>query len=531
MLTSATDSANAALPDSATSSSDALSLRVGAFFVALCLVPRVLMCVFADSVCPDAFLYFDLAALIERGNLEDALSAGMNLNIYPFILAALHHCGLDWVVAGRVWNLVVMSLTVLPLYGWMRRVTDGRTAALGCLIYAVWPVMTEIAAQPIRDPTFWLLMNLTFYLGLTTVERPTLGRCLLTVVVWVAAIFTRMEAWLLLLPVCWWAANRAFESPEARRVLLRASGYCIVAVLLLAAVVNLTVGRLTGKWITGRVETALPGIPWLHNLLHGKPVGAEVVSHIEPTTLHSFMQNFSEGLDLLNLSALILGLVYGRHLFRNRTMQPLLAHAAIMLLAIWCRIPDQRYFCQVYFVLMPFIAIGGIQFIESVGNWLSMRTGRELRRQWAVAWLCVFATINIVDAVATWHPHFVSNHRLAEWYQQQFRVGTPVLTDRFSIPARFFMSGPQPGLPHFNSNNAISLLDTQNPAVVVYSHPENSTDARAVMSAALTDHGFTRVGADETGVLENSFVVWVNRQSLARHASHAPVRTATRDDL
>ena len=529
MPTSASACARRALSHSLTWPGEALSLRVGACLVALCLVPRVLMCVFADSVCRDAFFYFDLAAAIEQGDLRNGLSGGMNLNLYPIILATLHRCGLDWVVAGRVWNLVVMSLTVLPLYGWVRRVTDGRTAALGCLVYAVWPVMTEIAAQPIRDPTFWLLMNLTFYLGMTTVERPTLGRCLLTVVVWVAAIFTRMEAWLLLLPVCWWAANRAFESPEARRVLLRASGLCIVAVLVLAAMVNLTVGRVTGKWITGRVETALPGVPWLHNLLHGKPMGERLVSHIEPTTLHSYMQNFSEGLDLLNLSALILGLVYGRHLFRNRTMQPLLAYAAIMLLAIWCRIPDQRYFCQVYFVLIPFIAVGGIQFIESVGNWLSARSGRELRRPWAVAWLSVFAIISMIDAVATWHPHFVSNHRLAAWYQQQFPTGARLITDQFSVPARFFMSGTQPGLPRVTPGNIASLLDARNPDVVVYSDKQTSADHGDAMNGELNSRGFIQIGADETGVAENSYVVWVNPESLKRHPSRAPVRTATRD--
>ena len=64
----------------------------------------------------------------------------------------------------------------------------------------------------------------------------------------------------------------------------------------------------------------------------------------------------------------------------------------------------------------------------------------------------------------------------------------------------------------------------------MYSDSETSTDHEKAMNDELISRGFIQVSADETGVAENSFVVWVSPQSLQRHATHTPVRTATRDD-
>lgn len=539
---------NDARSDTVAAPDEALSLRIGAFFVALCLFPRVLMCVFADSVCRDAFFYFDRAAAFEQGDLKDAFSGGMNLNLYPAILAALHRCGLEWIAGARLWNLVVTALTVLPLYGWVRRVTDGRTATLGCVVYAFWPFMVESAADPIRDATFWLLLNLTFYLGMVTVDRPTPGKGLVTALVWVAALITRMEGWLLLLPLSWWVVGKAMQSAgrtercktgdeytqsaDARRTLLRACGLCVVTVLLLGTAVNLTVGRKTGTWITGRVETALPGVPWLHNLLHGKPApaaGERIVSFIEPTTLHSFSRNFAEGMDPLNLAGLLLGLACGRHLFRNRTMQPLLAHAAVMLLAIWCRVPDQRYFCQVYFVLIPFVATGALLFIDTVGGWLSRRYGRDLLIPWTVAWLSVFATIGTVDAVTTWHPDYVNNHRLADWFRQQYPSGAQVVSDRACLAPRFYMTGPQPGEPHVSHRNVKSIVTHSQPDVVVFSPEWNPPASCETMNQELARHNYGQLDLEAIGVTENAFIVWVKQQSGTPPLSAVSVRAASHD--
>lgn len=512
----------------------ALAFRLGATFVAMCFVPRLLRCLLADSFCPDVFFYFDRAAALEQGNLSAAFAGGMNLNLYPIVLAALHQCGLDWIDAGRVWSLFVTSVTVLPLYGWVRRLTDDRTATLGCIVYAVWPVMTEFASEPIRDPSFWMLLNLTFYLGITTAERPSIGRGLLTAVVWVMAVLTRMEGWLLLVPLTWWLIGRATQSPATRQRLVRTGVACCTGIVVFAVVANFTIGRQAGTWITGRIETALPGIPWLHALLHGseslQPSG-RVVEHIEPTTVVSFVRNFAECLDPLNLAALVLGLYCGRRLFRDPFVRPLLAYGAIMLLAIWCRIPDQRYFCQVGFVLIPFIATGAAAFIDFVGDRLSEWSRRDLRQKWTIAWLTIFAVINTVDAVDTWRPEFQNNYELAAWFHRDFPPDAVVITDRASVPARFFMSGPQPTLPHISNGRILPILMSRSPDVVVYACGENSPEVRALMSQQLDQRGYSQIDASDIGIGANTFSVWVSPRKPAEPRIAAEMQLPKRTRL
>lgn len=505
------DTARTPLDSPVNSPQRPLSVRFGLALVGMCLLPRLLRCCLADAVCPDAFFYFDRAAAIEQGNFAAAFSGGMNLNLYPIVLAALHQCGLDWIDAGRIWNLVVMSLTVLPLYGWVRRIVDDRAALLGCIIYAVWPVMVEHASEPIRDPTYWLLLNLVFYLGITTTARPTILRGLVLAVVWAAAVLTRMEGWLLLLPLSWWLLTSVVESAEKRRKLIRTGWACLAGIVVLTVGVNFTIGRQANTWITGRIETALPGVPWLHNLLHGvsttRPDG-RVVANVEPTTLYSFASNSAETLDPLNLAALVLGLYVGRHLFASSLLRPLLAWAGVMLVAIWCRVPDQRYFSQVGFVLIPFIAVGGAAFIEFVGERLSAWRQRDLRHQWTIAWLSLFAIVSTGDAVLTWKPEFENNYRLAAWFRQEFPAGAIVVSDRASVSARFFMSGPQPGQPHVTRSRLEKILDGTAPQVVVYSCAETATGDQSLMAETLQQCGFRKIEPTEIGIEENTFAVW-----------------------
>ena len=130
--------------------------------VVLCLLPRAVMALRIPSVCPDGVLYILIAQAIEAGNLRVAFQE-MALNVYPVILAVLHGFGLDWEVAAALWGVVVSSLVVLPLWGWVRRQFDDRVALVACLLYVVHPKMIEWSPEVMRDQTFWLLFMLAIY--------------------------------------------------------------------------------------------------------------------------------------------------------------------------------------------------------------------------------------------------------------------------------------------------------------------------------------------------------------------------------
>ena len=130
--------------------------------VLLCLVPRVVMALRLPSVCPDGVVYIRAAQSIEAGNLRLGFT-NMSLNVYPLILLLLHRTGMDWESAAAVWGVLISSLVVLPLWGWVRRQFDDSVALTACLLYAVHPKLIEWSPEAMRDPTFWFLFMLAIY--------------------------------------------------------------------------------------------------------------------------------------------------------------------------------------------------------------------------------------------------------------------------------------------------------------------------------------------------------------------------------
>ena len=59
--------------------------------------------------------------------------------------------------------MLIASLTVVPLWGWLRRMFDDRLAVIACLVYALHGKLIAISPLIIRDSTFWFLLVLTLY--------------------------------------------------------------------------------------------------------------------------------------------------------------------------------------------------------------------------------------------------------------------------------------------------------------------------------------------------------------------------------
>ena len=128
----------------------------------MCLVSRLLMAGLVRSVCHDGYYYISAAAACRDGEWIYAFNY-LNLNIYPLILVSVQALGLSWIAAGKLWSVLVSSLLVLPMFGWVRRLFSDRVAWAACFLYAVHPEFIEFSIEPVRDPTFWLLFNLCLY--------------------------------------------------------------------------------------------------------------------------------------------------------------------------------------------------------------------------------------------------------------------------------------------------------------------------------------------------------------------------------
>jgi len=190
---------------------------VVAGLLALALVPRAIMAWKLDTICSDGPLYIYLAKALEAGNFGTAFGR-MGINPYPVALAALHHLGLDWETAGKVWGVSLATLCVLPIFGLLRRQFSDGVAVLACVLYAVHPKLIEWSPELIRDQTYWFLFATAAYLLWRAVSEARPWLFVPAAVVSALSVMTRFEgAFLCAAWVAWIGWRLYLSDAEARR--------------------------------------------------------------------------------------------------------------------------------------------------------------------------------------------------------------------------------------------------------------------------------------------------------------------------
>ena len=90
-------------------------------------------------------------------------------------LAGLHRLGFDWETAAEFYGVLLSTLAVLPLFGWVRRQFDDRVATVACLLYAFHPKLIEWSPEAVREPSFWFFFLLALYLAMRRCGRSRLA--------------------------------------------------------------------------------------------------------------------------------------------------------------------------------------------------------------------------------------------------------------------------------------------------------------------------------------------------------------------
>ena len=221
------------------------------------------------AYCNDAYFYVYIAGQITEGNLIPLLTS-LGINIYPLILIAGHWLGFTWTGGGVVWGIAVGSLTVLPLYGWLRRIGNDRLALAGLPPVHCQPKFIELSMEPIRDSTFWFFFVLCLYCIWRAMEAMKFRWCLSAGIALTLAIHTRTEGWFLLIPLAWWLLARLVESPGQRwRTATGSLGLFAMIPLFLVAF-NLTLLRAEPEWRVGKLKHFVTGWEWF--CTHVQPI-------------------------------------------------------------------------------------------------------------------------------------------------------------------------------------------------------------------------------------------------------------------
>lgn len=236
-----------------------------ALLLLICLIPRVWVA-WNWRVCwSDSVWYFQLSEHLGRGEYAQAFGE-LGLNVYPLILLWLRGTGLDWMVVGQWWSVLMASAVVLPLFGWIRRQFDDQVAVAACLLYALHPKLVAYSPLIIRDSTFWLLFNLSLYLVWRAVTEVRWWLFLTAGLALTLAVHTRSEGWALLIPVVLWSAFRLPSIAGSRRRLVLGTLACLAVIPASVTVVNVTWLRNSPHWEMIRASHVDIVRSWFHCL-------------------------------------------------------------------------------------------------------------------------------------------------------------------------------------------------------------------------------------------------------------------------
>jgi hypothetical protein len=376
----------------------------------LWLVPRLLMAGKIDIICSDGAFYVESAKNLENIDPQNKLPAEL-FNLYPHTLVSLHGVGFDWETAAKFWGVLCGTLTVLPLFGWIRRQFNDRTAIVACVLLAVHPKLVEWCPEMVRDPTFCLLLCLAIYCSWRAACEVRPMFFLLAGVVTVLAMQIRFEGWFLLIPLGLWSFWRMLALTVGRLRLVGGATAFVCAFPLVMLALNFGFGEHYSSWIWG---SSLHRLLYLQHWKTAKPSVAKVSSKrartsevqtavfqsstpggerfnviqtaaqepIAPVartevapplerqmhmsnrwaswlTLRTIARGFTPIHGLLTL----LGLIVGRRLWLRRDHQPMfyffLAVAAGMWLHTWeAKASSSRYALSLVLVSAPFTALG-----------------------------------------------------------------------------------------------------------------------------------------------------------------------------
>ena len=234
---------------------------VVALLLLACFLPRVIAAWQWDVLWCDSLHYVDASVALEQGDFKKGFDE-FGLNIYPLMLIAIRRLGVDWQLAGKWFSVLAATFTVVPIWAWLRRMFDDRTATLACLVYALHGKLIAISPLIIRDPTFWFLFATALYLLWRAAREARLAIYLAAGAVLTLAIYTRTEGWLLLVPLagstlCRWLGLEGWTSESGGEcIMTRVGGVCAMTrlrltlgLLLCLAVLPASLAAVNATWL------------------------------------------------------------------------------------------------------------------------------------------------------------------------------------------------------------------------------------------------------------------------------------------
>ena len=455
-----------------------------AFLVLAGLAIRAAMALNWDILWGDTIVYLRACDALEKGDFERAF-AGLGMNTYPAILLVMRCLGLDCTVAAVWWSVLVSSLVVLPLFGWVRRQFDDRVALLACVLYVLHPKLLAFSPLTIRDPTFWFLFTLTLYLLWRAVTELRWWMFASGGVALILACLTRTEGWLLLVPLLLWPAGRFLAAGGKDRLRLAGGTALSLAMIpLLLAAVNLTLLQNHPRWEFGYNRCMAHAVKLVGKLDHradtkAAAIGQESQSTVTPETVTKIEPRHGFPIwDVLELARKVVGRLFKaftyaycplaviglwcwRRVFFRPEHQAIFTMNVLLMVAIGVRHSldgiDIRYYLPIVIVSTPFMALGLLQAVQWVGRRDATKTSRPVAV--GVGLLGIIAVVGSFSVMPSSRAAMYEHAELGMWILEQFGPRQKIVGsyEKQSL-IEYYARGQLLSCPNFREYTAEPLL-------------------------------------------------------------------------
>lgn len=502
--------------------------------VLLTLLPRLYMAGQLKTLCPDGVLYVRIAQALNRGDWSAALH-DMHLNTYPAVLAAGHLIGLDWEFTGKWWNVLMGTLVVLPLFGWIRRQLDDRVAFWGCILYAFHPKLIEWCPEVIRDPTYWFLLVLTLHLLWRAVTEVRIGLYFMAGVAMSLCALTRFEGLFLLIPLAFWTVLRVIALREQRGRLALGAVVCVTAFPALLLLLNFSLLSGHTQFESLRVEPITRVQHWVMSWFsedtsaealprYGTPLGFAALTW-------EFLDTMTRGLTPVFGVLLFIGYLGWRRTWDRRDHVPLFLFTLAICGGVWIHLwfaslASSRYASSVVLVSARCSAVGLIgcaQLLTLLAERVKLPL-RAIQGMPALA-LSVVVVIGLVDAM---HHQDISRQEraaLARWVAASYgEQSHTVCTDDLSTLLAYYSGGQTlPVLFDTDSSTLLKLISEQRPHVVALSTDRISAEVIEQIVAQSPELGLELPGQESDIPVCHGVVVL--RRPEVTHVVQTPRKT------
>ncbi len=378
----------------------------------------------ADPIRGDSVYYIHTAQTLEDGDFANAFYY-IGPNLYPVILLTLHKLGLSYELAGKMWGILVSTLTLLPLLKLVRIQFNGTIALVTGYLYAVHPRFIEWGPELMRDPTFWFCFVSTLYLLRRSYDSQKVHWFVSSGICFILAIHLRSEGWLLLIPIGVYAYLRCRSS----RVCYP-TGPVVRTALVLAIPVS-TILLLNATWL--RETPGWARLDCIAEVLRTKiaatatsaPAEQVNASHDQSHSLSHQLAYFGKKVLKGFVPWFVVPMAIGMYRLRRRMRS--LEHAALLaitfiivgLVAAYLFLFGEintRYFLTGSLLILPYTAYGIIVLV----NYLS----RHVKHTWTAKPVTIATAITLFLLLGGIRGLYVDRAPL----QQQADIGTWIRT-------------------------------------------------------------------------------------------------------